>query len=206
MPKPVLYPEWAMLDQPNPISGQQNVVVPPTEKMNYGWAFGEKPNRQWWNWLHRTTCDWIEYFDENLDFESDLFIPTWTGIDLPSIDQNTGYFTRDGDRVFININLRWGEVISNGSTVDVTLTNLPFLPKNIPTFRQSFHVSRGSSLLIPVFPTFAGYGIISAIINPNSPVMNIWQENPTTGIARTVNNSGPTGELIISGSYIVELP
>ncbi len=54
MTSPIL-PEWAFDDEKDPISGQFNVVEPPDEVKRLGWKLGEKPNRQWWNWLHRQT-------------------------------------------------------------------------------------------------------------------------------------------------------
>ena len=52
MARPVL-PKWAVDDVQDETSGQYNVVEPPPEKQLEGWFLGEKPNRQWWNWLHR---------------------------------------------------------------------------------------------------------------------------------------------------------
>lgn len=61
--KPIILPEWASQDVVGP-TGQYNVVVPPTEVMQEGWRFQEKPNRQWWNWFARTVYDWINWLNQ----------------------------------------------------------------------------------------------------------------------------------------------
>lgn len=61
MTAPTEYPDWALSNAVDPISGQPNVVTPPLEKQDKGWAFGEFPPRQWFNWLGRWTALWIKY-------------------------------------------------------------------------------------------------------------------------------------------------
>jgi len=62
--KPLILPEWASQDQVDPSSGQYNVVEPPTEVKEAGWAFQDHANRQWWNWFGRTVYDWIRWQDQ----------------------------------------------------------------------------------------------------------------------------------------------
>ena len=62
--KPTVLPQWATDDVQDPISQQFNVVEPPLEKKTDGWFLGEKPNRQWWNWLHRQTYLWLQWFSQ----------------------------------------------------------------------------------------------------------------------------------------------
>jgi hypothetical protein len=62
--KPSTFPTWAELDVVDPTSGQNNVTTPPLEKQNYGWAFGEEPPRNWFNWLGRYTNNWLKWFDQ----------------------------------------------------------------------------------------------------------------------------------------------
>lgn len=57
---PVL-PQWATEEVQNPVSQQWNVVEPPLEVKQAGWAFQNPPNRQWWNWLHRQTYLCLQY-------------------------------------------------------------------------------------------------------------------------------------------------
>ena len=61
--QPTDYPDWATLDQVDPVSLQNNVLDPPTNKKLYGFARSEFPPRNWFNWLFRTINDWIKYFD-----------------------------------------------------------------------------------------------------------------------------------------------
>lgn len=62
--KPSVYPQWASEDVQDTVSQQWNVVIPPLEKRQIGWSLGEKGPRQWFNWLFRTTYDWIVWFDQ----------------------------------------------------------------------------------------------------------------------------------------------
>jgi len=59
--KPDMFPVWASDDQADPISKQNNVLVPPTNKQQYGWARLEFPPRNWFNWLARKTYQWLQY-------------------------------------------------------------------------------------------------------------------------------------------------
>lgn len=61
--RPDKYPDWALTDQVDPVSKQNNVIEPPIEKKTYGWAFEEKGARNWFNWLSRYTVNWIKYLD-----------------------------------------------------------------------------------------------------------------------------------------------
>ena len=58
---PSSFPDWAVQNQVDDVSGQNNVLVPPPEKQQYGWSRLEFPVRQWFNWLFRTINDWIQY-------------------------------------------------------------------------------------------------------------------------------------------------
>ena len=62
--KPTILPQWATDDVVDPISQQYNVVEPILEKKLDGWFLGEKPNRQWWNWLHRQTYLWLQWLNQ----------------------------------------------------------------------------------------------------------------------------------------------
>lgn len=67
--KPTILPEWAANDVQDPVSNQFNVVEPPTEKKLSGWFLGEKPNRQWWNWLHRQAYLWLQFLSQQEAFK-----------------------------------------------------------------------------------------------------------------------------------------
>ena len=83
IPQPTEFPEWAMQDILDPISGQYNVVEPPSEKKLEGWAFGEKPNRQFWNWFQRQSTLWIEFLAQQ---EALTKVTDKNGINLFTID------------------------------------------------------------------------------------------------------------------------
>jgi len=62
---PSAVPNWALQDQIDPVSGQNNVLVPPVQQQQYGWQRLAFPPRQWFNWLGRLAANWIEYFKQN---------------------------------------------------------------------------------------------------------------------------------------------
>lgn len=207
MPKPAKLPEWATSDVQDPLTGQWNVVEPPPEKKNVGWL-REVPARQYFNWLARTTCDWIEYFDDNLDLESSLFTPIWTGIDPLAITSNKGFFDRDGDLCNFAIETIWA---ANTSTAGISITNMPFASKNIIDFNQIVKVSRGRGPTIPggTIPLML-YGLIQ----PGTTVFELRGEDFFTGLGSQIGgalppgnafSAGSIGQLIITGSYYVEV-
>lgn len=64
MAKPTVLPEFALLDQVDGVSGQNNVITPPTNWKNYGWSYQEKPPRNYMNWIHRHTYNWCKWVDD----------------------------------------------------------------------------------------------------------------------------------------------
>lgn len=105
IPQPTVFPDWAMQDVQDPVSGQYNVVEPPSEKKLEGWAFGEKPNRQFWNWFQRQTALWIEYLAQQNNFTIvtdnlgvGLFPTDGTMIEIQAVDLDdpTSYLTGIG--------------------------------------------------------------------------------------------------------------
>jgi hypothetical protein len=62
--KPTVLPQWAENDVVDPVSGQNNVLEPPTEKQDEGWDRLEFPPRQWFNWLGRYTYRWLQWLNQ----------------------------------------------------------------------------------------------------------------------------------------------
>lgn len=65
--RPDKFPRWATNDVVDATTGQNNVVEPPESRKDNGWAFQEKPPRNWVNWLWRTTHSWLNFLDERTD-------------------------------------------------------------------------------------------------------------------------------------------
>ena len=61
---PSALPLWAVQNQIDPVSLQNNVLVPPAVMMQYGFYRKQFPPRQWFNWLFRTINDWIAYLSQ----------------------------------------------------------------------------------------------------------------------------------------------
>ncbi len=193
-PKPTVLPEWAMDDIQDDVSGQYNVVEPPTEKKLSGWNFLEKPDRQYWNWFQRQTSLWIAYFNDNLDFDADTIVPVWSGLTVQPAT-NYFYYSKEGDRCYFTCHINWA---GNFVVTPLVMTNLPFTAKNSAGLIQSVHVSRGAGPDIMPDGT-----ILSALIYANSNSLNIWAENASTG-AGTAAVASEIGQLIISGFYFIE--
>jgi hypothetical protein len=58
MAKPTVYPEWATGE-----TGIAETTEPSAGKKADGWADGELPPHETFNWLGNTTHEWIKYFD-----------------------------------------------------------------------------------------------------------------------------------------------
>lgn len=82
--RPTTKPEWATATVTDPVSGQNNVIEPPTEKKLNGWDRLEYPNRQWFNWLGRTTDLWVDWFDQQ---ESQNVVTNGDGVGLFPVDE-----------------------------------------------------------------------------------------------------------------------
>jgi len=54
------YPEFAST------ATGTDIAEPDAAKKQAGWAYQEKPNRQWLNWLHKLIWQWIGWIDEEL--------------------------------------------------------------------------------------------------------------------------------------------
>ena len=59
--KPDNLPEWASQDDIDSTTGQHNIVEPPPWKKEKGWSLHEFPPRQWFNWLHNLTYQWLKF-------------------------------------------------------------------------------------------------------------------------------------------------
>lgn len=84
--KPDKFPDWALEEETDSVSGQVNRVEPPTDRKNSGWTRREIPPRQWWNWLWWKTGDWLRWLDERENRPSE-----YTVAQLPSAsDEGAG--------------------------------------------------------------------------------------------------------------------
>lgn len=67
--KPSEKPRWATTSVNNGPSGGANVLVPSSAIQDIGWLAGEKPPREYFNWLARRTYEWVNYFETVTDTE-----------------------------------------------------------------------------------------------------------------------------------------
>lgn len=152
--KPTVLPQWATDDMQSPISQQYNVVEPPLEKKTDGWFLGEKPNRQWWNWLHRQTYLWILWFNQQ---ESRNVVTDENGIGLfttenalitikaVDLDDSTNFYQATGIKTPGNPpSFAAGSVQSNGLSLGVGT-----ISGNQPILGGTNVIITGTSTVIP---------------------------------------------------------
>ena len=104
--RPSVYPDWAVdtngddYNIQDPSTGQNNVVVPDAGKKLIGWEYNEKPTRQYFNWLHRLTTQWLRYLDTRDVFNAMITVPVKITTGYLTVEQtsNRGYI-RNGRTV-----------------------------------------------------------------------------------------------------------
>ncbi len=111
--RPDKYPDWAINDVIDPISGQNNVIEPPQVKKDNGWGYRDKGARNWFNWLSRYTCNWIKYLDapvtytvntlpsNNLPIGKIIYVSDETGGAVPAFNDGTNW-RRVTDRAIVS--------------------------------------------------------------------------------------------------------
>ena len=71
--RPDKFPEWASVDQNDPIKPRPNVAEPPEAKKQAGWFWKEPPPANWMNWLMRYIYRWVKYFDDQTTCNTPVF-------------------------------------------------------------------------------------------------------------------------------------
>ena len=90
--QPTVFPRFAVLDLNNGTGAAPNVVEPTAGKKDTGWNEGERPPRETFNWLHRITNDWIEWFDQELGAGA----LTGNFQELPALHSGLNFFVSGG--------------------------------------------------------------------------------------------------------------
>jgi hypothetical protein len=65
--KPTESPVFALLDQTDPISGQNNASEPTVAQKNYGFPRKARPSRQKINYVLRALYKWVKYAENSID-------------------------------------------------------------------------------------------------------------------------------------------
>ena len=115
--KPTTKPEFALLDQVDATTGQNNVVEPASGWKNYGWSYQEKPARNYFNWLHRLTHNWIDYFDDVVIRPVSFTIAAW---DASQDDKDTADYICDGTDDHVQINAALAALPAYGGIVQLS--------------------------------------------------------------------------------------
>jgi len=158
--QPVVFPQFAVSDLNNGTAGAPNVVEPSAGKKLTGWNEGERPPRETFNWLHRITNDWIEWFDQELG--------TGGG---PNFAQDTA------TTVGLNFGFDAGQVVVDGSRTAVAagtillLANfVQFVGYNIQTSMMVSGISQFQDPdIIPLYRVTTGPGTITLVEDQRTP-------------------------------------
>ena len=93
--RPSSFPDFALQDQNDPVTGSPNIVEPGGELKNSGWLRQQKPPYQFFNWIHRLTNNWLKYLD-NRAVTYDIIEPVFTFNQFdPAIDPVTTLLIRN---------------------------------------------------------------------------------------------------------------
>ena len=65
--KPTTLPEFAMLLTGDGPLEADNIQTPPAQLKNYGWDYGRKPEREFFNWLANHQYRWTAWHDQEID-------------------------------------------------------------------------------------------------------------------------------------------
>ena len=101
MAKPTKLPEWVTnpVVQYDSISGQPNILEPPSSKKARGWDYREKPPRNWLNWLLNTIYLWISWFSDRFGANGEHLYGNrerWILFSIPSNGGAGGLWTDGG--------------------------------------------------------------------------------------------------------------
>jgi hypothetical protein len=69
---PDKYPDWAMTNIVDPISGSNNCIEPPEEKKQAGAVYAGVLERNFLNWMFRTISLWIRFLNGALHTPTDF--------------------------------------------------------------------------------------------------------------------------------------
>ena len=105
--KPEKFPDWAIEDEVDEVSGQLNVVEPPAQRFDSGWTRREIPPRQWMNWLARKTGLWFRWVEDRIESlgtasladtgTGDNDVPTNSDLGTAAFEDDTRYAHRAND-------------------------------------------------------------------------------------------------------------
>ena len=148
MSRPSEYPEFAIDDVNDPITGQPNVIEPDGSQKGTGWVNKQKPPYQFFNWLHRKVNQWIQYLTVERDSAE---------VRLNALEFDINYIL--GMNLFQEVGYRECIVGSNdpGFTADIRTNvymfrNGPVVVMMIHPFSVSLGAGEYSLFLTPVTP------------------------------------------------------
>lgn len=163
--RPDKFPRWATTLVANGPGSTLNVLEPDEAKKDIGWLAGEKPPRNWANWLQLKTHEWIEYLADIVDTSGNL----------------ANNFAQDPDTTTgLTYGFRSGIVMTSGSLVTVAAgtlaitdntTTLVYLDLVDNTVKQTTGAAPSNILKLATLTTVAGE--ITAVVDSRS-----WAYNP----------------------------
>lgn len=154
--KPIVYPQFAILDLNNGTGAAPNVAEPIAGKKDTGWNEGERPARETFNWLHRITNDWIEWFDQELGTGG----VTGSFAELPALHSGLQFFCSAGGFTFGGV--LFNEVQTATTCADNTLNYIYYKHGSLDVL-VSGGAFPGNKDEIPLFIVTTLAGAITAV-------------------------------------------
>jgi hypothetical protein len=137
-----LFPKFAANDYVDPVSKQNNVVEPPDAVKTQGWPYRAKGVRQWFNWLHRLTYQWLVYAIEKLD-----------GYDASINNLNATFNTFNGNLTTFTNRLNAVETVTQSANNVATLNNTSIPAMVLATATNAGNITTITNTTIPAINT-----------------------------------------------------
>ncbi len=125
--KPTKYPRWATVPSVDPVVGGDNVVEPPEQLKDDGWARKQKPPANYQNWLHNLTYLWLLYLEDAAEslpklYRSGVMLVNNSSDPLNDIDFGVGKWRSLDDSINLElsavmtkqIDVNWAVGTNNG--------------------------------------------------------------------------------------------
>ena len=159
--KPTVFPEFAVTDYNNGTGAAPNVVEPSAGKKDTGWDEGERPPRETFNWLHRITNNWVEWFDQVV--MSEVFSYDAANSSLLNMAITGGQVVVDGQRT----------VVAAGS-VALAASTVQYVGYEISSGTLVTGISQFQDIdIIPLFRVTTAASSITTVEDQRTPFVTI---------------------------------
>ena len=154
--RPTKLPRWATVPSVDPVVGGDNVVEPPEQQKDDGWARKQKPPANYTNWLFNLIYLWILYLDSGASVNYGVTTGTQPNYEV-TIAGVESYFES------LNIELRIHATNTGAATIDINGHGQVALKKadgsdfqagEIVIDRTYLFIHNGTEFKLPDFTSF----------------------------------------------------